>query len=218
MNYWKFREINSSIIKMLFSRNFWQKSASWVAVWKTQCGNLQIFPPTIFCKNSVKLTFSLKGYTVNQFDGKFLQWGKISEISTLWKSTIKHDQYFYRKINISPSNQILSHHKNISSNQLFSNLSSKTVTFTKFLPKMHEREFPYFPHCAWSYFVVHTVEKWKIYSHRKFFRQINSLDSNCVAFTKFLPKKRESKLTKFPLFFHSVWYALLMCGYILFTT
>ena len=31
--------------------------------------------------------------------------------------------------------------KNISSNQLFSNLFSKTVTFTKFLPKMHERAF-----------------------------------------------------------------------------
>jgi len=29
------------------------------------------------------LTFSLKNYTVNQFDGKFLQWEKISEISTL---------------------------------------------------------------------------------------------------------------------------------------
>ena len=31
--------------------------------------------------------------------------------------------------------------KNISSNQLFSNLFSKTVTFTKFLLKMREREF-----------------------------------------------------------------------------
>ena len=49
------------------------------------CHSVEIFkfPPTIFCKNSVKLTFSLKSYTVNQFDGKFLQWGKISEISTL---------------------------------------------------------------------------------------------------------------------------------------
>ena len=36
---------------------------------------------------------------------------------------------------------------------------SKTITFTKFLPKMRE----------------HTVEEWKIYSHHNFFRQINSL-------------------------------------------
>ena len=32
--------------------------------------------------------------------------------------------------------------KNISSNQLVSNLFSKIVTFAKFLPKMREREFP----------------------------------------------------------------------------
>ena len=38
--------------------------------------------------------------------------------------------------------EILSHQKNISSNQLFRNLFSKTVTFTKFLPKIREREFP----------------------------------------------------------------------------
>ena len=38
--------------------------------------------------------------------------------------------------------EILSHQKFFSSNQLFSNLFSKTVTFTEFLPKMHEREFP----------------------------------------------------------------------------
>ena len=38
--------------------------------------------------------------------------------------------------------------KKISSNQLFSNFFSKTVTFTKFLPKMHESKFPEFPHCA----------------------------------------------------------------------
>ena len=49
----------------------------------------KIFPPTIFCKNSVKSTFSLKSYTVNQFD-EFLQWGKISEISTLCNSTFSH--------------------------------------------------------------------------------------------------------------------------------
>ena len=44
--------------------------------------------------------------------------------------------------------EILCHQKNISSNQLFSNLFSKTVTFTKFLPKMRESKFPEFSHCA----------------------------------------------------------------------
>ena len=38
--------------------------------------------------------------------------------------------------------------KNISSNQLFSNLFSKTAIFTEFLPKLREREFPKFPHCV----------------------------------------------------------------------
>ena len=42
--------------------------------------------------------------------------------------------------------EILSHQKNISSYQLYSNQSSKSVTFTKFLPKMCDREFLKFPH------------------------------------------------------------------------
>ena len=49
----------------------------------TMCTFANFFPPRFFCKNSVKSTFSLKSYTVNQFDDKFSQWGKISEISTL---------------------------------------------------------------------------------------------------------------------------------------
>ena len=69
----------------MFSRNI---SVSLVfTVWK-----FANFPPTIFCKNSVKLTFSLKSYTVNQFDEKILLWGKISEITTLcltWKYFVK---------------------------------------------------------------------------------------------------------------------------------
>ena len=46
-------------------------------------------PIIIFCKNSVKLTFSLKSYTVNQLDEKFLQWGKFPKLphcGTVWKS------------------------------------------------------------------------------------------------------------------------------------
>ena len=51
----------------------------WYTVWKFAKFSPQFF----FCKNSVKLNFSLKSYTVNQFDEKIFQWGKISEISTL---------------------------------------------------------------------------------------------------------------------------------------
>ena len=83
--------------------------------------------------------------------------------------------------------EILSHLKNISSNQLFSNLfSSKTVTFTKFLPKKCEWGFLQFPHCA--------VRRNEIVSlTKKIFRQINSLISfhKTVTFTKFLLKMRE---------------------------
>ena len=39
------------------------------------------FSPAIFSKNSVKSTFSVKSYT--KVDEKILQWGKISEITTL---------------------------------------------------------------------------------------------------------------------------------------
>ena len=55
-------------------------------MWERIFGNLQIyFPPhaTIICKNSVKLTIPLKSYTVYHFEEIFLQWGKISEITTL---------------------------------------------------------------------------------------------------------------------------------------
>ena len=43
--------------------------------------------------------------------------------------------------------EIYPHRKKISSNQLFSNLFSKNVTFTKFFPKKSESKFPEFPHC-----------------------------------------------------------------------
>ena len=66
----------------------------------SQCGKYVIllmhsveiskFFPKVFCKNSVKLTFSLKSYTVHQFDEKSLQWGKISEITTLCTSHVKN--------------------------------------------------------------------------------------------------------------------------------
>ena len=56
----------------------------------------------------------------------------------------RHYLYFY----IVEKGKIYLHWKKLSSNQLFSNFFSKTVTFTKFLPKMRESEFPEFPQCA----------------------------------------------------------------------
>ena len=60
--------------------------------------------------------------------------------------------------------EIISHQKNISSNQLFRNLFSKTVTFTKFLPEIGERELP-----------IHTVDFSKFLYHEflKNFRENN---------------------------------------------
>ena len=78
----------SSVEKENCNRNFRQFTQ---CVWKnekftlTQCGNLHIIPHDFLQKfRQINcFTKAIKGYTVNQFDGKFLQWGKISEISTL---------------------------------------------------------------------------------------------------------------------------------------
>jgi len=67
--------------------------------WQTQCGNLQIFPPRFFCKNFVKSNILLKSYTVNQFDEKISQWGKISEISTLCSDYSVVNERIFRQIN-----------------------------------------------------------------------------------------------------------------------
>ena len=68
------------------------------------------------------------------------------------------------------------------SNQLFTDLFSKCVVFTKFLPKKRESKFPYFPHFCW--------ENEHFFSSNEL---LSNLYSKCVVFTKFLPKKRKSK-------------------------
>ena len=86
-------DLSVKLVKEMISRKFSsklmrEKSRNFqCTVWK-----FANFSPTIFCKNSVKLTFSLKSYTsyVNQFDEKILKWGNISEVNTphctvLWK-------------------------------------------------------------------------------------------------------------------------------------
>ena len=67
---------------MIWRNIFWRDT-----VWK-----FANFSPTIYCKNSVKSSFSLKSYTLNQFDEKILQWGKTSEITTL--CTVKISKFF----------------------------------------------------------------------------------------------------------------------------
>ena len=73
-----------------------------------------------FFKKFRQINVLLKNFTINWFDGKKIVW----------------QQHTVEK------REILFHRKNISSNQLFSNLFTKTVTFTEFLLKMREREFP----------------------------------------------------------------------------
>ena len=99
------------------------------------------------------------------FHGTFENIGGIenrnSVISTLhWKT--KKFTHNVEKL------EIPSHLKNISSNQLFSDLFSKTVTFTKYFPRFS---------------VISTL----FYSHRKIIRQINYFSISFVkniAFTE----------------------------------
>ena len=82
--------------------------------------------------------------------------------------------------------------KNISSNQLFSTLHIKTVTY------FHE----IFAKNAWERIpVISTVLEWKIYFHWKNI-SLNHLFSDfiskTVAFTNFLPKMRECEFLKLP--------------------
>ena len=90
--------------------------------------------------------------------------------------------------------EILSHQKNISQNQLFSNFSSKTVDFTKFLSKLFEREFLQFPHTLCSSVWKNTIKR---YQH--FFCQIN-------IFTKELTKELISRKFLITIAF------LVLCG------
>ena len=64
------KEINRYLVDL--TKSFFSEKIEKVT--RTQCGNLRIFPLTIFCKNSVKVTFSLKNYTVSQFDEKSFRW------------------------------------------------------------------------------------------------------------------------------------------------
>ena len=79
-------------------------------------------------KYFVKIYDLLSIYVGSWFDG-FFCWKILSSMLTLWK------------------NEKFSLTKFFLSNQLFSNLFSKSATFTKFLPKIRDREFPLIPQC-----------------------------------------------------------------------
>ena len=84
----------------------------------------------------------------------------------------------------------------ISLNQLFCNPFSKTVNFTKFLPKVRARVKSRNFHA-----VQHTVEITEIDFHREKIpsnQLFSKFFSKHVSFTKFLPKNSESKFPKFP--------------------
>ena len=80
---------------------------------------------TLTKKNFVKSTIWLVKPVKPLLSRKFCQ-----------KSVRVNFRNFHTALHSVEKREILSHLENISSNQLFSNLFSKTVTFTKFLPKM----------------------------------------------------------------------------------
>ena len=97
-----FRQINSliSFVNALISRNFCQKGVRvnfrnfHTVLCAAQCVEICKVFPQDFCKNSVNLTFSLKSYTVNQFDEKFLQWGKITKLPHCVQMTETRSTFF----------------------------------------------------------------------------------------------------------------------------
>ena len=122
------------------------------------------------------------------------------------KNLLEHQKFQYSKINfldflpLLSSNwtsvhsvekrEILSHWKKISSNQLFSNFFSKTIDFTKFLPKKYEREFLQFPHCGvvkyykTGWLILRTVWKLRKFTLAHFWQKIHESNVFTKEFTK----------------------------------
>ena len=91
--------------------------------------------------------------------------------------------------------------KNISSIQLlFSELFSKTITFTKFLPKIRERELLY---------IISTLlwrKEWEIYFHLSIFRE-NSTECSPIISRNFCWKTVSNLISWFP---RTLWRKLLV--------
>ena len=111
--------------------------------------------------------------------------GKNSDLSEIKQSIIY--PHLHLQCHSVEKQEILSHWKNISWNQLLSNFFSKTVVFTKFLSKKCEREFPQFPHV------------WKL-------RKFSLFDKNFVKATVLLKKLINS-------WFHEkkIWWERISC-------
>ena len=144
-----FRQINSlviCIVKTLLSRKFCQKSVrlnfyNFHTVNSAQCGNYGNSLSRIFGKNFVKVKILLNKLLKSWFDEIFFRWERISRFSTLCTMKCRLSFSLFQTTGWRNEKFSLTK-KNISSNQLFSTLFSKTVNFTKFLPKIREREFP----------------------------------------------------------------------------
>ena len=84
---------------------------------------------------------------------------------------------FYKLVHHSVEKwKIYSHWRKISSNQLFSNFFSKTVTFTKFLSKKCEREFLVFPHSL----TVWKLHKFSLTLFCQKFRETNGFTKEII--------------------------------------
>ena len=123
------------------------KSSLWQILWKTLIWRKKC---SFFCKNSDRSCFWRLFHIVCTF--KTTSWNQLSNCFAYGLSlSLTYRNIFFkngeRKILSVEILKIYSHRKLFSSNQLFSNFFSKTVTYTKFLPKIRESELLYFPHC-----------------------------------------------------------------------
>ena len=81
-----------SLVKMLISRNFCQKSVT--VNLRHSVEICKFFPHDILQKFRQINFFTKELLPVNQFDEKILQWGKISEITTLCSSVLSQSILF----------------------------------------------------------------------------------------------------------------------------
>ena len=134
-NFVKATVLLNKSLKSWFDEIFfqWEQIIHFSTLCCAQCGKCGNSLSRFFGKNFVKVTVLLKKLLKSWFHENFFQWERISRFSTLcsvekWK--------------------IYSHWNFFPSNQLFSDLFSKCVAFTKFLPKKRESNFTWFRHCA----------------------------------------------------------------------
>ena len=114
------RKFQNSVSRKIFEvrQKFVKLHTVWCTLW-----SLWNFCITIFWKISVKTTSSVKSLLYNWFHEINFKWYKNFVNSTLWRCSVEKRGEKFTAMQF------------FSSNQLCSNFVSKTVTFTKFLPK-----------------------------------------------------------------------------------